>query len=64
MNGINISEDTLLILNLGTMFAAFGIYGRIIYRAAALELTQKFQEKQLNAAFEKIRDLEKRLKNG
>ena len=61
MNPVEITQNTLIVLNLGTILAAGGVYTRLVYSFAKLDLMQQFQKEQLNSAFQKIRDLEKRL---
>lgn len=63
MSPVEISSDTIIIVNLGVLVTVATWFGRIVYRAAQLELNQKFQKEMLDSAHAKIRDLEKRIIN-
>lgn len=58
-----ISENTLVVTNIGMIIAFMGFYTKLLSDHIELKLTQKFQDKSLTAAHEKIRELEKK-RNG
>lgn len=60
---IKIQDSTMIVMNLGMMVTFITFYTKLVSDHVRLKIVQEFQEKSLNNAHEKIRDLEKR-KNG
>jgi len=57
---MQLTPDSLVTMNLGLMGIFLVAATTAAYHYARLDLTLKFQKDQLNEAFKKIRELEKR----
>lgn len=56
---MNFDSNTLVAINFGMLITFITVYSRLIYRYAKLELTVEFLEKDLNSAWNQIKDLKK-----
>lgn len=54
-----ISNDTTIIVSVGTLITVFGVVAKLIYNYARMELKQEYLEKHINEAHSKIRDIQK-----
>ena len=57
-----ISNNTTILVSVGSLIAMFAAVARIVYKYAQLELNQKYQEKDLNSLYEKLRELRQEIK--
>jgi len=59
---MNLSPDTMVTVNFGLMVTLIGFIWKAATTTTELRLTQQFQSKQVDAAHEKIRDLNLKIK--
>jgi hypothetical protein len=55
-----ISNDTTILVSVGTLITVFGAVAKLIYNYARMELSQEFMKKDITEAHQKIRDLSKK----
>lgn len=60
MDNVSISNDTTVLVSVGTLITVFGALIKMVYNYARLELKQDYMQKDLNGAHTKIRELEKK----
>lgn len=59
---IQITNDTTLLISVGSLIATGGALGKMIYNYARLELKQEVMTEQLNSYFQQLRDLRAEIK--